>query len=712
MNTDAISLRFTLLGRLRAWRGPRELELGSRQQRTLLALLLLRQGRPAPVDTLVTDIWGDLPPARAVGSLRTYVSRLRKEIETPDPTGEGRRVLVSEHGAYALRVAPEAVDLGLFQRDVTAAELARAARRPEEARVLLHGALTLWGEEPLAGLGGPGVEAERSRLAGLRLAALETRLTLDVELGHHIRALAELRALTEQHPLRERLGALLMRAYLLSGQDGEALAVHDRTRRLLAAEFGIDPGREMAAMAEGIALGAGGARGAGGVGGTAGSDGTGGPGDTGGTGSAGRSDAGTSGKGPAARASGCEGPCEGAAIGTGPADTPRSGRRSAPEDFRRPAQLPRALADFTGREETLARVIGELTGARSDPAEPGAARPAPVVVVSGSTGMGKSALAVHAAHRVRGHFPDGQLHADLRAPDGTAVAPATVLESFLRALGGAGRAVPERQTDRVALYRSDLAERRVLVVLDNVEDPAAVDDLVPGGPGCSALITSTTRPSGLAGARHTHLDVLSRTEALTWLEAAIGAARVAAEPQACSELVELCGGLPLALRIVAMRLATRPAWAVDSVVGALRGRHRLAVLGIADLSVREAFRREYGCLPAPLRSVFARVALLREPDGRFGPGAVAPALGVPPAEARALCEELVDRSWLESALPGRYHVHGLLREFAVSVHRDELAPRADGDRPVAMLFAPDGADTRLGSRSSRPPRGLREGLAS
>ncbi|MFF3013467.1 BTAD domain-containing putative transcriptional regulator [Streptomyces sp. NPDC057939] len=694
MDTDAISLRFTLLGRLRAWRGSRELELGSRQQRTLLALLLLREGRPAPVDALVADIWGDRPPARAVGSLRTYVSRLRKEIEAPGPAaGGGPRVLVSEHGAYALRVPPEAVDLGLFRRDVAAADLARAARRPEEARVLLRSALALWGDGPLTELGGPGVDSERSRLAGQHLAALETRLTLDVELGDHVPVLAELRELTERHPLRERLGALLMRAYVLSGQDAEALAVHERTRRLLAAEFGIDPGREMAAMAEGIA------RGANGTSSTNGTSGTGGAEGAGGRSAGGTAVDVTPGVSP------CAGPCGAPDTGAAPGTTARAGLRPAPDDLRRPAQLPRDLADFTGRDDALAQVTGALTGTR-------AGRPAPVVVVSGSTGVGKSALAVHAAHRVRGHFPDGQLHADLRAPDGTPVRPEDVLESFLRALGGTDRPVPEQRADLVALYRSDLAERRVLVVLDNVEDPTAVDALVPGGPGCSVLITSTTRPSGLAGAHHTHLGVLSPAEALAWLGTAIGADRVAAEPQACSELVELCGGLPLALRIVAMRLATRPAWAVASVVGALRGRHRLTVLGIADLSVREAFQREYGRLPAPLRSVFARVALLREPDGRFGPTAVAPALGVPADRARALCEELVDRSWLESAHPGRYQVHGLLREFAVAVHREEAAPRADGDRPVAMLFAPDGADTRLGGRSFRPSRGLREGLAS
>ncbi|MET9604128.1 BTAD domain-containing putative transcriptional regulator [Streptomyces sp. NPDC006512] len=690
MTTEAITLRFALLGHLRAWRGPRELELGSRQQRTLLALLLLREGRPVPVDALVADIWGDRAPARAVGSLRTYVSRLRKEIEAPDGEGDGTRVLVSEHGAYALRVPAEAVDFGLFRRDVAAADLARAARRPEEARALLRTALALWGDEPLAGLGGPGVEAERNRLAGQRLAALETRLSLDVELGEHVSVVPELRELTERHPLRERLGALLMRAYVLSGQGAEALAVHERTRRLLAAEFGIDPGREMATMAEGITSGPGGADPVGG---------------------------GATGRHPAAGTAGVT-----AADGA-PREVPAAGAaavRSGPEPgadaFRRPAQVPRDLADFTGREEALAQVAAELTGSGARTPDglrsPAAARPAPVVVVSGSTGTGKSALAVHAAHRVRAEFPDGQLYADLRAADGTPIDPAVVLESFLRALGGPGAPVPEQQADRAALYRSELAERRVLVVLDNVAEPASVGALLPGGPGCAALITTTARLSGLAGAHHTHLGVLSRAEALTWLETAIGAQRVAAEPQACAELADLCGGLPLALRIVAMRLATRPAWAIASVVGALRGRHRLAALGIADLSVREAFQREYGYLPASLRAAFARVALLREPDGRFGPTAVALALGLPSGEARALCEELVDRSWLESERPDRYHVHGLLREFAVSVQQDELAPRADRDRPAPVLFAPGGTDLRLGGGPLRPARGAREGLAS
>ncbi|MFI0203500.1 MULTISPECIES: BTAD domain-containing putative transcriptional regulator [Streptomyces] len=699
MTTGAKTLRFTLLGPLRAWRGPQELDLGSRQQRTLLALLLVRQGRPAPVDALVADIWGDRPPPRAVGSLRTYVSRLRKELEIPDGAGGGPRVLVSEHGAYALRVPAEAVDLGLFGRDVAAADLARAGRRPEEARTLLRTALALWGDEPLAGLGGPGVDAERSRLEGQRLAALETRLALDVELGEHIAVLGELRALAERHPLRERLSSLLMRAYVLSGQGGEALAVHERTRRLLAAEFGIDPGHEMAAIAEGITSGAT-------AGGTAGVTGSGR--------AAGEPvhevlrdapTAGTARTGLPARAGL---PGQGGPVGQGPGGS--AGPEPVPDGLRRPAQIPRDLADFTGRDEALAQLTGELTGASGR--EPAGARPAPVAVVSGSTGVGKSALAVHAAHRVRGHFPDGQLYADLRAPDGGAVHPAVVLESFLRALRGSDRPVPERQTDRAALYRSELAEARVLVVLDNVADPAAVDALLPGGPGCAALITSTARFSGLAGARHTHLGALSRAEALSWLRTAIGAERVAAEPEACVELADRCGGLPLALRIVAMRLATRPSWAVASVVAALRGPQRLTALGIADLSVHEAFRREYGRLPAALRPVFARVALLREPDGQFGPTAVALALGVPSGEARALCEELVDRSWLESARPGRYHVHGLLREFAVSVQRDGPGPRSDGERPAAVLFAPDGADPSLGSRSLRRPRRTGEGLAS
>ncbi|MEU6483693.1 BTAD domain-containing putative transcriptional regulator [Streptomyces sp. NPDC046887] len=673
MTTGTDTPRFALLDRLRGWRGERELDLGSRQQQTLLALLLARQGARVPVATLVAAVWGEDPPARAVGTLRTYVSRLRKLLEPPDATAEGAprtpRLLVSERGGYALRVPAEAVDLGRFQRDVASADRARAAGRPAEARDLLRAALDLWGDEPLAGLAGPGIEEERSRLVARRLDALEARLELEVELGGHAAVLGELRELAERHPLRERLAALLMRALVLNGREGQALAVFDRTRRMLAAEFGLDPGRHMSALAEGITR----------AGYPAG------PGPAAGFGPAGGARCGTPAEAWAAvDGAGCPGTATGAADTPSGGDGPppgADGTAPPPTRLPRPAQLPRDIADFTGRSEEVRSVVDGLTA--------GSGYAAPVVVVSGTTGVGKSTLAVHAAHRVCDAFPDGQLYADLRGPDEVPKDPVAVLSSFLRSLASPGRRLPEDLADLVALYRSELAARRVLVLLDNVADTAALGPLLPGGQGCAALVTAGTRLTALAGAHHVHLGVLPRAEALGWLETALGAERVAAEPLACAQLVDRCAGLPLALRVAIARLATRPSWAVAAVTAELTDRHGLSRLALAELSVEGALRRDYTRLPERLRSVFARVALAREPDGRFGPLAVAPVLGVGSHQARELCEQLVDLSWLESPTPGRYHVHALLREFAVTVRWEDAPPPARADLPATPLFPPD-----------------------
>ncbi|WP_432093083.1 BTAD domain-containing putative transcriptional regulator [Streptomyces sp. bgisy100] len=659
MTAGAETVRYALLDRLRAWRGTEEVELGSRQQRTLLALLLLRQGAPLSVDGLVAGVWGQDPPLRAVGALRTYVSRLRKLLEPRHGTGGAPAVLVSEHGGYVLRVPVEAVDLGRFQQDVAAAELARAAGRPGEARELLRTALALWGEEPLAGLGGPGIEAERARLSARRLSALESRLALDVELGEQAAVLGELRELTERHPLRERLGELLMRALVLSGQEAEALAVYERTRRVLAAEFGLDPGHEMASLAGSL---------------------------------------------PLRRA-----PAGAPAPGALPEGATASGTGTMRSGYHRPAQLPRDLADFTGRDGAVERVTGALTTA--------VGRAVPVVLVSGMAGVGKSALAVHAAHRVRGHFPHGQLYADLRAPDGGPADLAGVLGSFLRALRGPVEPIPESVADRVSLYRTELAERRVLVFLDNVTDPEPIGPLLPGGPACAALITSGVRTTAPAGAGHTHLDALTPDEVLAWLEKAIGPERVAAEPEACARLAEVCGGLPLAVRILAMRLATRPSWTVASVVEGVSGRNRPAGLRVADLSVEGVFQREYARLPVRLRRVLPAVARSADEDGIIGTAALTGALGRSAHAAHDLCEELVDVSWVESAAPGHYRIHGLLQEF---VGAPEFAdareagggPGREGGPYAEILFAPGDDGGRGGAAARRLRPGGQDDLAS
>ncbi|MGK5543215.1 BTAD domain-containing putative transcriptional regulator [Streptomyces sp. URMC 127] len=596
----ADTVRFSVLGQLRAWRGDRELGLGPRQQRTLLALLLLRQGEPVTAAALVAEVWGEDSPPRAVGTLRTYVSRLRKLLEPGRDAGSAPGLLVSVFDGYAVRVPRSAIDVGEFETFVAAAEGERIAGRPAEARDLLGSALALWGEEPLRGLSGPGIEAQRARLAERRLAALENRLALDVELGRHAAVLGELLALAERHPLREPLHALLMRALVLCGRPDEAQAAYARIRRALAEEFGLDPGPELSALARDIAAG-------------------------------------------------------GALASPYPAAAERKGRE--PDGFPCPAQLPGDIPDFTGRTGAVRNVCELLA------APPGSA--ATVVAVSGLGGIGKSALALHAAHRMRASFPHGQLYADLRRPCGHPVAPGTALGSFLRALGVADAGIPAGTAERALLFRARLADRRMLVVLDNAAGEDQVRPLLPGTPSSAFLVTSGVKPTWLYGARFVHLDVMAPDEALTLLGQVIGPERAAAEPAECARLVEACGFLPLAVRITAVRLATRPSWTVASLVERMaEGEGRLAELRVAGLSVEGVFRREYERLPAPLRRAFRLLPPADRPDAAFRAADVAASLGRPPHGAEELCESLVDISLLESPAPGWYRFHSLLAEFA------------------------------------------------
>ncbi|MBF6052930.1 SARP family transcriptional regulator [Streptomyces eurocidicus] len=591
MVTGDTGLRFALLGRLRAWRGDRELELGSPQQQAFLAVLLLREERAASVADVVEALWGENPPPRAVGTLRTYVSRLRKLLEPERAAGESPQVLVSVPDGYVLHVPREAVDLARFEDHVASAGRARAAGQLAEARARLRLALEPWQDDPLPGVPGAAMDAHRARLADQRLTALEARLELDLELDGPRSVLTELTDLAARHPLRERLRALQMRALHHDGRSAEALAVYDETRLLLSEELGLEPGPDLAGARDLLMP----------------------PDVTGGTGL------------------------------PDPVAPPL------------PAQLPGDLADFTGRATLVADLCALLTSER-----PGAAA---MVAVSGAGGVGKSALAVHVAHRVRETFPDGQLYTDLQGVGGHPADPATVLGSFLRALGVDAVAIPEGLAERSALFRTRLDGRRVLILLDNAHGPEQVRPFLPGPPSCAVLVTSRAKPAGPVSARLVDLGVMTPDEALELLGKVMGRARVAAEADDAARLVSACGHLPLAVRIVAARLATRPAWPLGALHGRLADeKHRLAELRVADLTVEAAFALGHAQLRPDQQRAFRLLAL---PDGpHVSSAAAAAVLDLPEPQAEALCESLVDVSLLESPTPGRYRYHDLLRLYA------------------------------------------------
>ncbi|WP_245240090.1 AfsR/SARP family transcriptional regulator [Streptomyces erythrochromogenes] len=603
--------RFAVLGPVRAWRGGEALPSGTPQQRALLAVLLLRDGRTATAPELIDAIWGEDPPQQALATIRTYASRLRKVVAPG--------LLVTESGGYAIRLRSAAtLDLGVARSLAADADSARAAGDRSLARTLLARALDLWEGEPLAGVPGPHAETERTRLAEWRLQLLETRLDLDLEVGHHAEAVSELTALTAAHPLRERLRELLMLALYRSGRQAEALAVYADTRRLLADELGVDPRPELAALQQRIL----------------------------------NADA------DLARA-----------------EDPVPAAAAAPV---RPAQLPATVPDFTGRSSFVHELGTILSGGAQD-------QVMAVSALAGIGGVGKTTLAVHVAHAARPHFPDGQLYVDLQGTDARPAEPEAVLGSFLRALGTPDTAIPDSPAERAALYRSTLDGRRVLVLLDNARDAAQVRPLLPGTAGCAALVTSRVRMAGLAGAHLVDLDVMSPDEALQLFTRIVGEERVRAERQAALDVVGACGFLPLAIRIAASRLAARRTWTV-SVLAAKLGdeRRRLDELQAGDLAVKATFELGYGQLEPAQQRAFRLLGLADGPD--ISLSAAAAVLDLPEYDTEDLLEALVDCSLLESAAPGRYRFHDLVRLYARACAERDEQPASEREAALDRLL--------------------------
>ncbi|GAA2297245.1 transcriptional regulator AfsR [Nonomuraea roseoviolacea subsp. roseoviolacea] len=613
-------LRFAVLGPVRAWRDGDELDLGTPLQRSILGMLLLREGRAVTPTEMIDAVWGDDSPPRALGALRTYVSRLRTVLEPDRPARSRPEILTSVGRGYALRLPDGALDLVRFERGIHEAETARKAGRPAAAAEALRSAVALFEGEPLAGAVGPYAEHQRDRLVECRLSAVETLMDVDLELGRHADVVSELIALTAEHPLRERLRAQLMLALYRCGRQGDALAVFTETRQALIDELGIEPGPDLSSLHQRILA----------------------------------ADPGLA-AAPVAAAPATAGEA---------GEEPEAAEEEQLPELPRPAQLPAAVSDFTGRKEIAGRLRTLLSS-------PSAAEGVPVAVICGIGGVGKTTLAVHVAHAADDLFPDGQLYADLRGYTGEATAPESALGAFLRALGIPPDVIPEVPAERSALFRSLLAERRILVLLDNARDAAQVIPLLPGSPGCAAIVTSRVKLADLPSARLFDLDVMEPDEALSLFSSVAGPERVAAEHGAAMDVVAACGFLPLAVRIVAARMAARPSWTVASLVPRLADeQRRLDELRVGNLAVEATFALGYGQLDAAQQRAFRLLSLPNGPD--ISAGAAAAVLELSAFEAEDLLESLVDASLLEAPAPGRYRFHDLLKLFARRIlHKTE-----------------------------------------
>ncbi|SFM87875.1 DNA-binding transcriptional activator of the SARP family [Pseudonocardia ammonioxydans] len=373
-----------------------------------------------------------------------------------------------------------------------------------------------------------------------------------------------------------------------------------------------------------------------------------------------------------------------------------------------PAQLPADIADFTGRAKQVDR-IRDLIVDRLDTS------PAVVVAaIAGKAGVGKTTLAVHVAHQLRSRFPDGQLYVDLRGAEADPRDPADVLAQFVRALSARGATVPEQLDERAALYRSLVAGRRLLLVLDNAAAESQVRPLLPGDAGCAVLVTSRTPLSGLAGAVRVDLDVLEPDQSLQLLSRLVSPERVDGEPQAAEQIVRWCGRLPLAIRVVGARLATRPHWTLARMAELLSDEHRrLDELAVGDLEVRASLALSCAGLDPAARRAFRLLGVLDVPD--FAPWVVAALLDVPRERADQLIEQLLDAQLLELAGPvggeqARYRFHDLIRVYAREVAAAEEPAR---ERTDALARAVGGWLT-LAERAGRrlPSPELGGGVAS
>ncbi|MGW7384547.1 BTAD domain-containing putative transcriptional regulator [Streptomyces sp. NPDC054794] len=632
MNSYEGSVRFAVLGPVRAWRGERELDLGSPQQRAVLVALLLRRGRPVTLDELLNTVWGENLPTAAVSVLRTYVSRLRKVLEPGRDIPESERVVVSVGDGYLARVPEGALDLAVFEQRVAEAKKVRAAGRVSDAAELLRTALDGWQGGALAGVPGPLAESERNRLSEERLTALEARLDADVELGRHGEVIAELISLTGAHPLRERLCRLLMLALYRSDRQAEALETYHRTRGILAAELGIDPGAPLQDLYERIL---------------------------------------------AADAS----------LDLGPPAPPAEPALPVPAHPARPAQLPADLPAFVGRSAELDRVRALL------PEHDGPQATVVISAIGGMGGVGKTTLAVHWAHEIADRFPDGQLCINLRGfdPTGSVVRPESAIRIFLDALGVPPMRIPAGLDAQAALYRSMLAERRVLVLLDNARDADQVRPLLPGSPGCLVIITSRNQLTGLVvgeGAHPLTLDQPTPAEAHDLLARRLGSARLVAEPQAADEIIRQCARLPLALAIVAAHAAAHPRFPLSAIAEELAYSHGSldAFAGGDDITIdlRTVFSWSYKALSAPAARLFRLLGLHPGPD--ISAPAVAGLAGLTLRETRGLLVELTRAHLLTEHFPSRYTLHDLLRVYATERVQAEEAPH-DRDRAVERLLS-------------------------
>ncbi|WP_235922246.1 AfsR/SARP family transcriptional regulator [Lentzea tibetensis] len=552
----------------------------------------------------------DSPPSTARAQVQYCVHALRTEFGRLKVPAS----IVTQSPGYRVEVPDQRIDARRFEHLVTDGRGRARSGDLNGAIATLQQALDLWRGPTLDGCP-RGVRDQLTWLEEMRLEVLEECLGHVLELGRHREVIGQLRTLVLENPLKEGLRYLLMLALYRSGRPSDALDVYRAGRGVMVEEYGLDPGDKLKRLEAAILA----------------------------------EDQSLLWKGPDTAA-------VAAVTTTAPSTT----------SWGRPRQLPSAIADFTGRDELVEEVERLLGG--DDGAAP--LNAVPIVNICGKAGVGKSALAVHVAHRVAAkNYPDGQLYVNLRSNAGHAVSAHDVLGRFLRALGVSGASIPDHEDERAEMYRGLLADRRVLIVLEDAATESQIAPALPGSASCGVVVTSRARLTGLVGSRLVPVDVLGRDQALLLLGHTLGMSRIEREPQAATALVAAVGGLPLALRIIGARLAARPHWTLASMLRRLADeRGRLDELVHGDLVVRGSLQLSYAGLDGGAADLMGLLGAL---DAEDLPSWTAAAVLDDRAGTQSgeTLDRLVDAQLLDCAVSGapaapRYSFHDLIRIFA------------------------------------------------
>ncbi|MET9247306.1 BTAD domain-containing putative transcriptional regulator [Nonomuraea sp. NPDC003709] len=625
-----LSLKF--LGETVGILGEEALDLGSPKQQAVLGALALQADKAVSTHQLVEAVWGIVHPANAVSNVHVYVRGLRNVFEPRRQPRAAGRYLLHRPSGYVMPHQFLDLDVEIFTRRLADARRLLESGSYGDAVLAYRNGLALWRGTPLAEVPGPFAETKRASLIELKNIAVEECIDSELNLGRHNELIPALSTLVREQPWRERLYSQLMLALYRAGRQREALTVFQEARHNLLDELGIEPGVDLSLLHERILR------------------------------------AHPALNLPASARIGAAAPAAPSRL----PDTPR--------------MLPPEVPDFTGRCAELDQIHRYVKAWENGES-------APLVAISGMAGVGKTALAVHAANQIREAFPGGQIYLNLNGyGEGVPpTPPADALAVLLAKLGAQPQTLPQSLEKRMELFRELLGDHRLLLVLDNARSSEQVRPLIPARSNCFTIITSRNRLAGLVArnsAKLMVLDILDATESTHLLRQIVGSGRVDSDLAAATTLCRLCGGLPLALRIAGSRAATRPRSILASLADELKTEtERLGKLIVVDddeiPSLRAVFSWSHQSLKPLDARMFTLLGLLR--GNHISPQVAAALAGVSRERATAILNSLVDQNLLEEVWPAGFRLHDLLQIYA-----SELASALPGEeqrKPMARVLS-------------------------